>query len=285
MSRGAVSLTPWAPLPDDRLSWIRVDGRLFDLPRPLDYTLEIHALVFGLTYALESIEFPLYALRSRLANGRVYLAAVPSAVAEADLAQRLKNIHAQSVRFTRNIEGAWERQIKPEVEHYNRRFAELGSFAGSTSELAQRLRQLRRERGNQWFAAIRGVIAPAVLLQKNVGEFGLAVVESAKRLTGAALALVAEQGGDLITGALVSTGQRLTAAGGIDRAEDIFWLEWGEVTGLLQVAEDRRTLVVERKCDSGLNFSVTMPDGMGPDLPADAPRMYLMADILRMLDG
>ena len=285
MSLGAVSETPWAPLPDDRLSWIRVDGRLFYLPRPLDYTLEIHALVFGLTYALESIEFPLYALRSRLVNGRVYLAAVPSAVAEADLAQRLKNIHAQSVRFTRNIEDAWERQIKPEVERYNRRFAELGSFTGSAPELAQRLRQLRRERGNQWFAAIRGVIAPAVLLQQNVAEFGAAVIETAKRLTGAALALVADQGGKLITGALVSIGQRLTDAGVIDRAEDIFWLEWQEVTGLLQVAEDRCTLVAERKRDSGLNLSVTMPDAMGPDLPADAPRMYLLADILWLLDG
>ncbi len=58
------------------------------------------------------------------------------------------------------------------------------------------------------------------------------------RLTGAALALVAEQGGELITGALVSIGQRLTGAGVIERAEDIFWLEWQEVTGLLQIAEN-----------------------------------------------
>jgi hypothetical protein len=242
-------------------------------------------LGIGLTYALESIEFPLHALRSRLVNGRVYLAAVPSAVAEADFAQRLKNIHAQSVRFTRNIEGAWERQIQPEVERYNRRFAELGNFTGPAPELAQRLRQLRRERGNQWFAAIRGVIAPAVLLQQNVSEFGVAVVETATRLTGAALALVAGQGGELIAGALVSIGQRLTDAGVIARAEDIYWLEWQEVTGLLLVVEDRCALVAERKRHSGLNFDVTMPDSMGPDLPADAPRMYLLADILRRLDG
>jgi hypothetical protein len=285
VSLGAVSETPWAPLPDDRLSWFRVDGQLFYLPRPLDYTLEIHALVFGLTYALESIEFPLHALRSRLVNGRVYLAAVPSAVAEADLAQRLKNIHAQSVRFTRNIEGAWERQIQPEVERYNRRFAELGGFTGPAPELAQRLRQLRRERGNQWFAAIRGVIAPTVLLEQNLSEFGVAVVETAKRLGGAALALVAEQGGELITTALTRIGQRLTDAGVIARAEDIFWLEWQEVTGLLLVAADRCALVAERKRHSGLDFNVTMPDSVGPDLPAGAPRMYLLADILRMLDG
>ncbi len=129
------------------------------------------------------------------------------------------------------------------------------------------------------------MIAPAVLLQQNIAEFGLAVVETAKRLTGAALALVPEQGGEFITRALVSIGQRLTGAGVIDRAEDIFWLEWQEVTALLLVVEDRCALVAERKRDSGLNFSVTMPDAMGPDLPADAPRMYLLADILRMLDG
>ena len=140
---------------------------MFAPPRPLDYTLEIHALVFGLTYALESLEFPLYALRSRLLNGRVYLAAVPSAMAESNLAQRLKNIHAQSLRFTRNIERAWERQLKPEIELYNHRFEEIANFTGSSNELAEKLRKLRRERGNQWFTAIRGVVVPTVLLQRD----------------------------------------------------------------------------------------------------------------------
>ena len=133
MSHGAVSRTPWAPLPDDQLSWFRADQSIFATPRPLDFTLEIHALVFGLTYALESIEFPLYALRSRLVHGRVYLAAVPSATAEGDLAQRLKNIHDQSLRFTKNIQHVWERQIKPEVETYNRWFDEVASFTGSST--------------------------------------------------------------------------------------------------------------------------------------------------------
>lgn len=285
MSMGAVTSAAWAPLADDQLSWVRVDGRLFYLPRPMDYTLEVHALVFGLTYALESVEFPLYALRSRLVNGRVYLAAVPSAVAEANLAQRLQNIHAQSLRFTRNLDGAWERQIKPALERFNRRFAEFGSFAGPPPELAQRLRQLRRDRGNQWFTAIRGVIAPAVLLQQNVAEFGPAVVENAQRLAGAVLRLVAEQGGELITDALIKIGQRLTDAGAIGRAEDIFWLDWQEAVALLTSAEDRRAVVDERKRGRGLDYSVTMPDGIGPELAADAPRMYLLTDILRLLDG
>lgn len=285
MSLGAVSVVPWAPLADEQLSWVRVDGRLFYLPRPLDYTLEVHALVFGLTYALESIEFPLYALRSRLVNGRVYLAAVPSAVAEANLAQRLANIHAQSLRFTRNLDGAWQRQIAPALERYNRQFAELGNFTGPPAALAQRLRQLRRDRGNQWFTAIRGVIAPTALVQQDVAEFGANVVEIAQRLTASVLTLVGEQGGELIAAALVNIGQRLTAAGVIARAEDIFWLDWQEAVGLLTSGEDHSSVVAERKRGRGLDYSVTMPDGIGPGLSADAPRMYLLTDILRLLDG
>ena len=285
MSMGAVSTLPWAPLADEQLSWVRVDGRLFYLPRPLDYTLEVHALVFGLTYALESIEFPLYALRSRLVNGRVYLAAVPSAVAEANLAQRLKNIHAQSLRFTGNIESAWQRQIKPALERYNRRFAELASFTGAPVELAQRLRQLRRERGNQWFTAIRGVIAPTALLQQDVAEFSPAVVETAQRLSASVMTLVAEQGGELSAAALLNIGQRLTDAGVIARAEDVFWLDWQEAVALLTNGENCSAVVAERKRGRGLDYSVTMPDGIGPELAADAPRMYLLTDILRLLDG
>jgi hypothetical protein len=59
VSLGAPSEKPWAPPPDEQLSWFRAEQKLFAASRPLDYTLEIHALVFGLTYALESNEFPL----------------------------------------------------------------------------------------------------------------------------------------------------------------------------------------------------------------------------------
>ena len=92
--------------------------------------MEVYALVFGLTYALESLEFPLYALLSRLHNGRLYLAVAPSAMAERDLSHRMQSIRDQSFRFTRNVYDAWERQIKPEVEGYNRWFEETASFRG-----------------------------------------------------------------------------------------------------------------------------------------------------------
>ena len=284
MSFGAMSSEPWQPPPDDQLSWFRADQKLFLLPRPLDYSLEIHAVVFGLTYALESVEFPLYAVRSRLVNGRTYLAAVPSAMAENNLAQRLANIHDQSIRYTRNIQRAWEQQIKPEVERYNRWFDEAASFIGTASEFGELLRKVRRARGNQWFAAIRGTIVPTLLLRQKALDQGAPIVESAGKLTKEALELVAQSGGELVANVLKNVGQRLVEDNVIDQAEDVFWLDWLEAREFLQSAAGRRPLVAQRKREIGENISVMMPDTLGPALPADAPRMYLLKEVLQLLD-
>jgi len=284
MSFGAVSREPWKPLPDEQLSWFRADQKLFLLPRPLDYNLEIQAMVFGLTYALESVEFPLYAVRSRLVNGRVYLAAVPSAMAESNLQKRLANIHNQSIRYTRNIQRAWEQQIKPEVERYHRWFEEAAGFSGTDSERAELVRKLKRARGNQWFAAIRGILVPTLLLQQHVAEVGAAIVDSAAALAKEAMALVAQRDGELVTAGLLKIGQHLVERNAIAQGEDIFWLEWLEARELLQAPADRRPLVARRKLETGENISVMMPDTLGPVLPADAPRMYLLREVLQLLD-
>ena len=285
MSLGATSEKPWTPPSDEELSWFRADQKMFAMPCPLNYTLELHALVFGLTFALESLEFPLYALRSRLVNGRVYLAAVPSAMAESNLPQRLKNIHAQSLRFTGNIERAWERQLKPEVELYNRRFEEIATFTSPASELADKLRKLRRERGNQWFTAIRGVVLPAVLLQRNASEFGTEIRLLAENLMRQALEVVADRGKTLIRLAAARMGERLVEANVIDKAEEFFWLEWSEILELLQSRQDRRALVVERQAQAARDADSPSPAILGPSLPPDAPRMYLIGEILKLLDG
>jgi len=284
MSFGARSSEPWKPLPDDQLSWVRADQKLFLLPRPLDYTLEIQAVVFGLTYALESVEFPLYAVRSRLLNGRVYLAAVPSAMAENNLQRRLANIHDQSIRYTRNIQRAWEQQIKPEVERYNRGFEDAASGTGTGSECSELLRKVRRARGNQWFAVIRGTIVPTLLLEQKAGDQRAPIVESAGKLAKEALQWVAQRGGELVAAVLRNVGQRLVEDNVIDQAEDVFWLEWLEARELLQAPADRRPLVAQRKREIGENISVMMPDTLGPALPADAPRMYLLKEVLQLLD-
>ena len=284
VSFGATSEKSWTPPSDDELSWFRSVQKCFAVPQPLKYTLEIDALVFGLTYALESLEFPLYALRSRVVNGRVYLAAVPSATAESNLPQRLKNIHAQSVRFTRNIGRAWERQLKSEVDLYNRRFDEASTFAGP-AELAEKLRLLKRDRGNQWFTVIRGVIAPTVLVQHHVDEFGQDICDLGKELTRQALELVAVQGKALIFSVMTRAGECLVGTDVIDRADDVYYLEWKEVIALLKEHQNRRALVTERRVQAARDVELPAPENLGPALASGAPRMYLISEILELLDS
>ena len=284
MSFSAISSEPWQPLADDQLSWFRAEQKLFLQPRPLEYSLEIYAVVFGLTYALESVEFPLYAVRSRLINGRVYLAAVPSAMAEGNLSQRLANIHDQSLRYTRNVQRAWEQQIKPEVERYNRWFEELQYFTGASVELAELVRQLRRARANQWFAVIRGVLVPRLLLEQNVAQLNAETAASAGKISKEAMALTGRRGGELITTALIKAGERLAQADAIAKAEDVFWLEWSELRDLLRCNENRRELIGQRQRAASTDSNVAAVDSLGPPLAADAPRMYLLREVLQLLD-
>jgi hypothetical protein len=272
------------PASTDELSWFRAVQKCFAAPPPLQYTLEIDALVFGLTYALESLEFPLYALRSRLCNGRVYLAAVPSAMADGNLPQRLKNIHAQSTRFTRNIGRTWEQQLKPEVDLYNRRFDEVATFAGP-AELAEKLRPLKRDRGNQWFTVIRGVVVPTVLVQQHIDEFGQDTFELAKELTRQALELVAVQGKALIHSALTRAGECLVKANVIDSVADVYYLEWKEVIASLNEHQNRRARVVERRLQAARDAESPAPENLGPALAPGASRMYLIREILELLDS
>jgi hypothetical protein len=284
MSLSAISSEPWQPLTDDQLSWFRAEQKLFLQPRPLEYSLEIYAVVFGLTYALESVEFPLYAVRSCLINGRVYLAAVPSAMAEADLSQRLAKIHDQSLRYTRNVQRAWEQQIKPEVERYNRWFEELQNFTGASVELGELVRQLRRARANQWFAVIRGVLVPRLLLKQNVAQLNADTAASAGKISKEAMALTGRRGGELITTALIKAGERLAQANAIAKAEDVFWLEWTELPDLLRCSENRRELIGQRQRSASTDANVGAVDSLGPPLAADAPRMYLLREVLQLLD-
>ena len=284
MSFGATSEKSWTPPADDELSWFRAVQKCFAAPQPLRYSLEIDALVFGLTYALESLEFPLYALRSRLFHRRVYLAAVPSAMAESNLPQRLKNIHAQSVRFTRNTERAWERQLKPEVDLYNRRLDAVSTFAGP-AELAEKLRPLKRDRGNQWFTVIRGVVAPTVLVRQHIDEFGQDITELGKEFTRQALELVAVQGKASIDSALTRAGECLVNANVIDRADDVYDLEWKEVIALLKEPQNRRALVAERRFQAARDAEAPAPENLGPALAPGAARMYLIKEILDLLDS
>jgi hypothetical protein len=151
--------------------------------------------------------------------------------------------------------------------------------------MAPILSKLRRERGNQWFSAIRGLIAPAALLQQDVADFGAEIAQLAHQLAKRALVLVAERGGELIKQIALMIGQRLVEAHVLAIVEDVYWLEWTEVIESLQQPSERLALIAQRKRSVGADFSVTMPDTIGPLLVADAPRMYLLREILRLLDS
>src|SRR5207302_8299748 len=116
-------VVPWAPPADVTLTWFRPGGMLPDRPRPLEFTLGIQAFTYGLAHALESLNFPLYDVRPRLIDGQLYLAAVPSAMAESDLERRMRRMRDATLRFSRNIRPPWEHAIRREVEEYNERIA------------------------------------------------------------------------------------------------------------------------------------------------------------------
>jgi hypothetical protein len=170
------------------------------------------------------------------------------------------------------------------VDLYNRRFEEAATLAGA-AELAEKLRPLRRDRGNQWFTVIRGVIAPAVLVQHHVNEFGQDIADLGRELTRQGLELVAVQGKALLCSALTRAGECLVGADVIDRAEDVYHLEWKEMIASLEEPQNRRELIAARLAQAARDARAPAPENLGPVLMADAPRMYLIGEILDLLDS
>lgn len=316
----------WVPPADDELTWFLADDTPLGRPGPLVYTLEVAAFVFGMTRALESLEFPLTDVRYRLIDGRLYLAIVPSAQAERDLKRRLESVRDLSFRFTRNIRASWQQQVQAKVEGYNRWMAEFVSASGSAEELAEHVRQLRRMRGNQWFNVIRPVVAPAALIQRRAEETAMRILADAAQenahemirraresgwdgifnaidqsgrdsaevrslvragddgvaVTREALGIVG-RGREVLRSALQEVGLRLTGGGSIQNPDDIFWLEWMEVRDTLRHGGSRRDIVVKRREEASRPGRADAPPIIGPPLPADAPRMYLIREILHLL--
>src|SRR4030095_13609684 len=103
---------PWAPAVDEELLWFRPGSIFPPRPRPLDFTLEVYAVCSALTPALVSLNSPLYQIRPRLIDGELYLASVPSGIAEREPETKLGLLRDASLRFTRNIRGPWERDVR-----------------------------------------------------------------------------------------------------------------------------------------------------------------------------
>ena len=276
----------WAPPSDDGLTWLRPAAFFPEAPGPLEHTLEVHARAFGLTRALQSLNFPLFEFRTRLVNGGLYYASVPSALAERDLPGQWRRLRDASLRFMRSIPTGWERAIGPEVDGYNRWFEEMAGPTLSPEQLAEQVLQLRRARGNQWYTAVRGVFGPGALFehrleQGEVSEEDAPAVRAAVQLARDAVAV---RGGELMAAALGRVGTYMVDAGSIESPADLSWLEWDEVREAIAQGTDCRGLVAERgrasakPADQGALAAV-----IGPELPADAPRMFLVRETMALI--
>ncbi len=276
----ATPATSWRPPADAELTWFKAGGQLPRWPKPLEFSLPIQAFSFGISRALESIYLPLYEVRTRLIDGELYLASVPSALAELDLDAQFGRMRDSGLRFTRGVRASWERAIRREVETYNDRLAAFAPEEASDREVAADLMPLRRARANQWFAATRAVFAPTVMLEHGIGETPVAEAQEVSR---EALEAIRGRGARLLDEGIKRVGRRLAHAGRIEASDDIRWLDLSEVRDALDRGDDYRPVVTQRKAEEAKGPRIPGPELVGPPLPPDSPRMYLVREILSLI--
>jgi hypothetical protein len=96
--------------------------------------------------------------------------------------------------------------------------------------------------------------------------------------------LVKKRGGELLAAMLATVGARLVDRGVIETCDDVSWLDWLEIRERLQSPADCSALIGQRRLDAIHDRSVAVPATLGPELAADAPRMYLLREVLALLD-
>jgi hypothetical protein len=281
---------PWAPATDDELLWFR-PGSIFPArPRPLDFTLEIYALCSGLSRALVSLNYPLYQIRPRLIDGELYVASVPSGIAEREPETKLGLLRDASLRFTRNIRGPWEREVRHEVGGYTAWMAE--PLPDSPRDLAERFRELRRVRVMQWFAMDRSVVGSFALLRQNLRDLPAdspdrekmaAAVEDGEAVLHDALALVRDQGRAQLDALVEGTAKRLVEIKALAATDNIHWLEWLEVRQALTEPGDWQARAAARKAPAQQPTATPGPDEIAPPREPGALHMHLVRDVLALL--
>jgi hypothetical protein len=286
----AIAEKPWAPAPDEALLWFR-PGSIFPArPRPLDFTLELYALTGGLTRALVSLNYPLYQIRPRLISGELYIASVPSGIAERDPETKMGLLRDASLRFTRNIRGPWERQIRREVEGYSAWMAE--PLPESPPDIAERFRRLRRVREMQWFVIDRAVVGSFALLQRGLSDLApdspdrpkiAAAVEDGAAVLRDALGLVRDQGLVHLDSFVQRTAERLAAMNVLDAAEDIRWLEWREVRQALTEPGGWKMRAAQRRAAAASPQTGPGPDEIAPPRAPGALHMHLVREVVALL--
>lgn len=268
----------WRPALDEELTWLRVDGGLPLRPRPLEYTCTVASFAWGLTQALRESFWPLYALRTRLIEGRLYLAAVPSPHAERDLENRVRLMRETPLRHVRNIRAAWERDGLPEVERYDAQMEAFPPDALAGDELGEAFFHLKRARADQWCATLRVAVCPTVMIRQGIGETPIHEAMAVVKEVVAAL----QRGDRVFATALQRAGERLARAGCIGAPEDVGWLEYAEMRAALERGGAYHPRVAQRR-SSAADRPRTPPPVVGPPLSPDAPPLYLLPDVLELI--
>jgi hypothetical protein len=273
----------WRPPADDDLTWFRPpEGIVPTRPRPLEASLTAHAFAFGLTHGLISLYLPLSEVRARIVDGQLYLAPVPSPLADRDLDAQMRRVRDSSLRFSRNLRGAWNRIGRSEAEEYNARLAGFAPAEAGDHDVANGLPKLRRDRGNQWFITIRMAFATSAMLRARGGDFPF---DDATAVLSDARALVVQRGAAALEAAIQRVGERLVRSNRLATPEDIYWLDIDEAVAVLERGGDQRSLVEARRTGAAQRPVAAAPETIGPPLPPDAPRMYLLREILALIAG
>ncbi len=96
-----------------------------------------------------------------------------------------------------------------------------------------------------------------------------------------ALIVVRDEGGAAFQHACERIGTRLAQSSVLKNPEDVAWLDWEEARQALQDGASRQALVEARQA-AGAARPAESPATIGPDLAKDAPRMYLVREILAL---
>lgn len=269
----------WRPATDEELAWFKVGGVLPTHPKPLQLTCAVHAFTYGVTHALESLYFPFYELRHRSINAQLYLAVVPSGLADRDIEARTRTVNDRTIRF-RDILGGWRREVRPQVEEDLERMASFPPSGPSGEELHEAWLRLRRVRANQWFAPTRAVICPTALLTVGVGE-GRA--DEARKAVEEVREVVIRKGTDVLNAAVDRLGGHLVRTGCLAAAEDVLWLEFDEVsTALEKGSGPYRETVATRKSRAAADNRAG-PATVGAPLDLNDRRLFLLPEIFDLL--
>jgi hypothetical protein len=162
--------------------------------------------------------------------------------------------------------------------------------ARDPGDLDATVKRLRRVRGMQWYAFMRSVVGPVAMLQRRMSELPAdspersttaTILEDGTAVLHEGLGLVREEGRTLLDAVVDRVAQQLVQVHRLDAPQDAWWLDWEELRAASREGGDWKARVAGRKAAAAP--APPPADLVGPDLPPDAPRMYLVREVLDLL--